>query len=251
MYPVLFRIGDVVISSYSVMVLLAFLVGYWLGGAELRRKGLNGNLADLLLIPCVLGGIGGAKVLFLVQNVTLSEILSDPLRYLSSGLTFYGGLIGALILIGLVVWWRKVSYWAVTDSIAPGLVLAYGIGRIGCLLVGDDYGIPSNLPWAMAFPQGAPPTTERVHPAQVYDTLLMIGLFLFLWKIRKKERPNGWLSSVMFILLGIERFFIEFIRNTSPSFIPGLSQAQLISVGIIILGVLKLIQLRAAAKATS
>ena len=251
MYPVLFRIGDVVISSYSVMVLLAFLVGYWLGGAELRRKGLNGNLADLLLIPCVLGGIGGAKVLFLVQNVTLSEILSDPLRYLSSGLTFYGGLIGALILIGLVVWWRKVSYWAVTDSIAPGLVLAYGIGRIGCLLVGDDYGIPSNLPWAMAFPQGAPPTTERVHPTQVYDTLLMIGLFLFLWKIRKKERPNGWLSSVMFILLGIERFFIEFIRNTSPSFIPGLSQAQLISVGIIILGVLKLIQLRAAAKATS
>ncbi|HWP92312.1 MAG TPA: prolipoprotein diacylglyceryl transferase [Thermodesulfobacteriota bacterium] len=251
MYPVLFRIGDVVISSYSVMVLLAFLVGYWLGEIELKRRGLNGNLADLLLLACVLGGIGGGKVLFLLQNVTLSELVADPVQYLSSGLTFYGGLIGALLLIGLVVWKKKVSYWAVTDSLAPGLILAYAVGRVGCFLVGDDYGTPSDLPWAMAFPHGAPPTMERVHPTQVYDTLLMIGLFLFIWKIRKKERPNGWLSSVMFILLGIERFLIEFIRNTSPSFIPGLSQAQLISVGIIILGVLKLIQLRAAAKARS
>jgi len=133
---------------------------------------------------------------------------------------------------------------AVTDSLAPGLILAYGIGRIGCFLVGDDYGTPSDLPWAIAFPKGAPPTTERVHPTQIYDTLLMIGLFFLLWKIRKKNLPDGWLSAVMFILLGVERFLIEFIRTTTPSFISGLSQAQLISVGMIILGALKLIQIR-------
>lgn len=241
MYPVLFEIGNVAISSYSVMVLISFLVGYWLGGAELRRKGLNGGLADILLIACVIGGIGGAKLLFLIQNATLRELVTDPLRYISSGLTFYGGLIGALLLIGVVSWRKGVSYLAITDSLAPGLVLAYGIGRIGCFLVGDDYGTPSDLPWAMAFPEGTPPTIERVHPTQIYDTLLMTGLFFLLWKIRKKNLPDGWLSAVMFVLLGIERFLIEFIRTTTPSFIPGLSQAQLISVVMIVLGALKLI----------
>ncbi|MBI2486877.1 MAG: prolipoprotein diacylglyceryl transferase [Deltaproteobacteria bacterium] len=252
MYPVLFRIGDVAISSFSVVMVISFLVAYKLGEIELNRKGLNGNLTDLLLIACVVGGIGGAKVLFLIQNVTISDFMAHPLRYVSSGLTFYGGLIGALILMGIVTWKKKVSYWAYTDSAAPALILAYGIGRIGCFLVGDDYGIPSNLPWAVAFPEGAPPTTERVHPTQIYDTLLMVGLFLFLWKIRKNNpSSHGWLSSVLFILLGIERFLIEFIRSTTPSFIPGLSQAQLISVAMILLGVFKIIQLRAATRKAS
>jgi phosphatidylglycerol:prolipoprotein diacylglycerol transferase len=252
MYPVLFRIGDVAISSFSVVLVISFLTAYKILDIELRRKGFNANLADLLLIACVVGGIGGAKVLFLIQNVTFSELIADPLRYVSSGLTFYGGLIGSLILMGIVTWIKKVNYWAVTDSLAPGLILAYGIGRIGCFLVGDDYGIPSNLPWAVAFPEGAPATTERVHPTQIYDTLLMIGLFLFLWKIRKNyPSSHGWLSSVLFIMLGIERFLIEFIRNTTPSFIPGLSQAQLISVAMIILGLLKLLQLRTATRKAS
>ena len=252
MYPELFRIGDIAISSFSVVLVISFLVAYLVGEAEFKRKGLNGNLADLLIIACVVGGIGGAKVLFLIQNATFSELIADPLRYVSSGLTFYGGLIGSLILMGIVTRKKKVNYWAVTDASAPALILAYAIGRIGCFLVGDDYGIPSNLPWAVAFPEGAPPTTERVHPTQIYDTLLMTGLFFFLWKIRKNyPSSHGWLSSVLFITLGIERFLIEFIRNTTPSFIPGLSQAQLISVAMIILGVLKIIQLRTATRKAS
>lgn len=244
MYPVLFRIGDVAIYSFSVVLVISFLSAYKILEIELKRKGFNGNLADIILIACVIGGIGGAKVLFLMQNVTISELMAEPLRYVSSGLTFYGGFIGSLILIGVVTCIKKVNYLMVTDSLSPGLIVAYGIGRIGCFLVGDDYGIPSDLPWAMAFPEGAPPTTERVHPTQIYDTLLMIGLFLYLWKIRTKSPSYGWLSAVMFVLLGIERFLIEFIRTTTPSFIPGLTQAQLISIAMIILGSIKLIQTR-------
>ena len=248
MYPVLFRVGDIAIYSFSVVLVISFLTAYKVLEIELRRKGFNGNLAEIILIACVIGGIGGAKVLFLVQNVTLSELMADPLRYFSSGLTFYGGFIGSLILIGVVTLFKKVNYLMVTDSLAPGLILAYGIGRIGCFLVGDDYGIPSDLPWAMAFPNGAPPTTEKVHPTQIYDTLLMVVLFFFLWKIRTKSPSYGWLSAIMFILLGAERFLIEFIRTTTPSFIPGLTQAQLISLGMIVLGAVKLIQIRASAK---
>jgi phosphatidylglycerol:prolipoprotein diacylglycerol transferase len=244
MYPTLFRVGDISVSSFSVMVLVAFLVAYKLGEAEFKRKGLSLKLCDLLLGVSVIGGLVGAKVLFLIQNVNFSQFMAEPVRYLASGLTFLGGLLLSILLFVLVTRWKKVSFWLVGDAAAPGLVLAYAIGRVGCFLVGDDYGTPSRLPWAMAFPKGSPPTTEEVHPTQIYTTLIMAVVFISLWKIRKKDLPVGWLSALTFIILGVERFLMEFIRNTTSSFIPGLSQAQLISVGLIIVGVLKLIQLR-------
>ena len=244
MYPTLFRVGNIAVSSFSVMVLIAFLVAYKLSEVEFERKGLSLKLVDLLFGVSIVGGLVGAKVLFLVQNVALSEFIAEPVRYLASGLTFLGGLLLSIFLYILVTRWKKVSFWKVGDAAAPGLVLAYAIGRIGCLLVGDDYGTPSDLPWAIAFPRGSPPTIEKVHPTQVYTTLVMTVAFAFLWKIRKKDLPVGWLSSITLIILGVERFLIEFIRNTTPSFIPGLSQAQLISVGLIIVGIAKLIRLR-------
>jgi phosphatidylglycerol:prolipoprotein diacylglycerol transferase len=244
MYPTLFEIGGVSVSSFSVMVLIAYLVAYRLIIIETGRKGLSGNLGDILFGATIVGGLTGAKILFLIQNTTFSEFIANPIRFLASGLTFHGGLVGALILIGLIVWKSGISFWLVADALAPALVIAYAIGRVGCLLAGDDYGTPSDLPWAMAFPNGSPPTTERVHPTQIYTTLIMTCVFAFLWKVRKKDLPVGWLSSLTFIILGVERFFMEFIRNTTPSFIPGISQAQLISVGLIAVGVLKLVRLK-------
>ncbi|NIP39253.1 MAG: prolipoprotein diacylglyceryl transferase [Candidatus Dadabacteria bacterium] len=244
MYPTLIEIGSVSISSYSVMVTLAYLAAYILAGFEIKRRGLDDSIADWMLLAALFGGLGGAKILFLFQNATLTEFMNEPLRYLSSGLTFLGGLIGASVLIFLVALWKRISFWTLTDSSAPGLVLAYGIGRIGCLLVGDDYGTPTRVPWGMSFPNGSPPTTETVHPTQIYDTIIMSFVFISLWGIRKYNFPAGWLFSLMLMILGIQRFFIEFIRSTTPSFIEGLSQAQVISVGIFILGALNLIRIR-------
>jgi phosphatidylglycerol:prolipoprotein diacylglycerol transferase len=226
------------------MMVVAYLVAYGIALSEFRRKGISESLCDIFFIAALIGGIGGAKILFLYQNATLSEFMSDPLRYLASGITFYGGLIGSMILFILTARWKKVSFWLITDAVTPGLILAYAIGRIGCFLVGDDYGTPTNLPWAISFPNGSPPTTERVHPTQLYDTLLMLIAFAFIWMIRKKSLPTGSFFAITLIILGIERFFIEFIRHTSSSFIPGLSQAQLISIGIAVVGIYKLIQLR-------
>jgi phosphatidylglycerol:prolipoprotein diacylglycerol transferase len=237
MYPVLFRVGDISVSSFSVMVLLGFLVAYILGESEFKRKGLNGNLVDLLLIASVVGGLGGAKILFLYQQVPITDFIADPVRYLASGFTFFGGLIGAAILTWLVTQMKRISFLSVTDLMSPLLIIAYAIGRIGCLLVGDDYGIPSDLPWAMAFPEGSPPTTERVHPTQIYDTICMTILFAVLWGIRKKDLPTGWMTAITFIVLGAQRFLVEFLRQTTPSFIPGISQAQIIAVVFIAAGI--------------
>ncbi len=236
MYPTLFTVGGVDVSSFSFMVLIAFLVAYFIGESELKRKGLNSNLADLLLIACVIGGLGGAKILFLYQNVGFSEFTSDPVRYLSSGFTFLGGLLGAILLMWFVTQMKRVRFLLVTDAAAPALVLAYGIGRIGCLMVGDDYGIPSNLPWAIAFPNGSPPTYLAVHPTQVYDTISMVIFFIILWSIRKKNFPVGWMTAVTLMVLGVQRFMVEFLRSTTPSFVPGLSQAQVISIILLLVG---------------
>ncbi len=237
MYPVLFRIGDVSVSSFSVMVLIAFLVAYILGESEFKRKGLNGNLVDLLLIACVVGGLGGAKILFLYQQVPITNFIADPVRYLASGFTSFGGFFGVLILVWLATQMKRISFLTVTDTMCPLIVIAYAVGRIGCLLVGDDYGIPSDLPWAMSFPEGSPPTIEAVHPTQIYDTICMVILFAVLWSIRKKSFPTGWMTAVTFIILGVQRFLVEFLRHTTPSFIPGISQAQIMSVVLVVTGI--------------
>lgn len=244
MYPTLVKFGSISVSSFSVLVLTAFLFAYYLFEKEIIRRGKDRSLADLMLLASVIGGLGGAKILFLYQNATLTQVLDDPLRYLSSGYTFLGGLIGSLILVYVVSIFKKVKFWDLTDYASAPLVIAYGIGRIGCLLVGDDYGVPTNLPWGISFPKGAPPTIQEVHPTQIYDTLCMIVLFFFLWNyLRKKNMPSGWLSAITFICLGMQRFLIEFIRNTTPSFIEGISQAQLISLFLVFVGIVKLIEL--------
>lgn len=243
MYPTLFEIGNTSVSSYSVMVLIAYLVAYFLTILEVKRRGYDDSVADWILLAALFGGLGGAKLLFLYQNVTISQFFGEPLRYLASGLTFYGGLIGACILVLLVGYRKKISFWDLVDSSTPGLAIAYGIGRIGCLLVGDDYGIPTSVPWALSFPQGSPPTTEPVHPTQIYDTISMLLTFALLWGVRKEKFHRGWLFSLFLIIVGVERFLVEFIRETTPSFIEGFSQAQVISVILFTTGLINLIRI--------
>lgn len=246
MYPDFIKIGDFVISSFGVMVAIAFLTAYWISSKEFKRKGLSEELLGNLFIAAMIGGIGGAKLLYLLENIPLKELFSDPIQHIFArgGLTFYGGLIGSLLLTWIVVKRHKISFWKIGDAVAPALALAYSIGRIGCFLVGDDYGVPSTLPWAVAFPKGLPPTLETVHPTQVYEVIIMVVVFLFLWKIRKRDYKVGYIFSIYLILAGVERFLIEVIRNTTPSPIPDLSIAQLIAIVLILAGAVKIFKLK-------
>ncbi len=246
MYPELLRIGSFVVSSFGLMVALAFLAGYWIASLEFKRKKLDDKLLGNILLLSMLGGIGGAKLMYIFENVPLSDFISSPFTHIFSrgGLTFYGGFIGAVLLFWLLTIKNKVSFFKVMDAITPALAIGHSIGRIGCFLVGDDYGIKSDVPWAVAFPKGLPPTTDPVHPTQVYEVILMGLIFFVLWKLRKRNTPDGWLFSILIILAGIERFLIEFIRNTTPSPIPDLSIAQLIAIGLIVIGILKIISIK-------
>ncbi|MGH7886111.1 MAG: prolipoprotein diacylglyceryl transferase [Thermodesulfobacteriota bacterium] len=245
MYPELFKIGTFSVSSFGLMVALAFLAAYWISQKECQRKGISIDLHGNFFLAAMIGGIAGAKLLYIFENIGFSDFVSNPVQHIFArgGLTFYGGLIGATLLSYIVIKREGGSFLKVGDAIAPSLALAYSIGRIGCLLVGDDYGIPSDLPWALSFPDGLPPTNVAVHPTQIYETIIMFIVFVFLWKIRKKNETYGWLFSIYLILAGLERFFIEFIRNTTDSPIPGLSVAQITALLLIVIGIFKFLSI--------
>ena len=143
MFPELLRIGDFQVTSFGAMVAAAFLVAFWVSGMEFERKGISRQLHEHVFLACLVGGILGAKLLFLIENIPLSDLFSYPKHYLllRGGLTFYGGFFLALFAFFAVIKKHKESFWKVLDATAPALAIAYATGRVGCFLVGDDYGI--------------------------------------------------------------------------------------------------------------
>jgi phosphatidylglycerol---prolipoprotein diacylglyceryl transferase len=185
MYPVLFHIGPITLYSFGLMMAVAFLTANYFFTKELARRGLDIKLAGQITIIALIGGIAGSKLFSVLEN--WQDFTHDPMGQLFSpaGLTFYGGFIVATVWIYVYVKRKRLNFKLFADILAPTVLLAYGIGRIGCQLAGDgDYGIPSNLPWAMSYPQGtAKPSVTlidyyKIHPierAQVhYDSLTSI-----------------------------------------------------------------------------
>ncbi len=245
MHPVIYRFPTVhlfgkafspTIYSYGLMLTLTFVVGATLTYFELRRKNMPEDVVPPITMIGVIAGIIGAKVFAGLEDWDrFMKQLEHPLRWVlrGSGLSYLGGFVFATVGTYLYLRARKVPFLSFCDAVAPGLMIGYGIARIGCQLAGDgDYGIPSDLPWAMAYPNGTVPTLERVHPTPVYETLASFALFGWLWAIRKKERPPGSLFFMYLIASSISRFLVEFIRR-NPKWLLGLSQSQLISLFLI------------------
>lgn len=244
MIPELFKIGPLTINSFGVMAMLGFLIPMFLLRKEMARKGRDPELANGMIIAAMIGGFLGARIYFIIER--WDRFLAHPMDYIFSGagLVWYGGLIGGFLGVYLYVRRKSIPFPLVCDLMAPLLALGQTFGRAGCLLSGDgDYGPPTDVPWAMSFPNGIVPTTEHVHPTPLYDMILLFAIFLILWNIRKKELPTLFKFSLYLILVGTERIFTEFFRTT-PKILLGLTMAQLISIGLIIAGVAIILSLK-------
>ena len=233
MYPVLFRIGSFEVTSFGAMVAVAALVGLWLFRRELRRSGLPLDATDAGTVG-VVAGLIGAKLLWTIEHAREAPI--SELLLSRGGLSWYGGLIGG---VGAGLAYILLKGWPVVSILAAAtLALAFGhlIGRIGCFLVGDDYGIPSNLPWAVAFPEGLPPTTVPVHPTQLYEAvgLGLLGWLLLRW--RRRGVRDAIVLGRYLVGAGTLRFLIEFIR-VNERVLFGLSVAHLAALAAIAAGV--------------
>ncbi len=234
MYPTIVDFGPVGIHSYGLMLATAFITSTFVIQHELKRRGFVSDLAGTIVVAAAMGGVVGAKIYaaLLDGRITFTELFS------TSGLVWYGGFIGGCLGVLIVVVRSPNPTLPTIDIIGPTLLLGYGIGRIGCLLAGDgDYGPPSDLPWAMAFPNGTVPTDVPVHPTPIYETLISFTFFGILWSQRRRlEDIPGVLFGSSLILLGVERFIAEFWRIT-PRVLGWMTGAQLFSIVAFIVGI--------------
>lgn len=237
MWPEILRIGPVTIYSFGLMAALAFLTTGYLLEKQMLRVGYKKEMAGPIVIAALIGGIAGSKIYFFLQHPAYLKQNVIAAVFSGEGLVWYGGLVGGFLLVSWYVIHKKLNYRLMADLIAPLLLLGQGIGRIGCFLSGDgDYGPPSDVPWAMAFPNGVVPTDIPVHPTPLYDTLFLFTLFLILWRLRKRKFVHGTHFSLFLIFIGIERFITEFWRREPKYVFDTFSEAQIISLISIILG---------------
>ncbi len=243
--PFELHVGPLTLTGFGLAMLLAFLVGQYIGQVELDRRGHDSDIMGDVLVAAVLGGLIGAKIYYAV-------LYQDPRALLhTAGFVFWGGLIGGILATAAVIRWRRQPFTRISDVSAAGLAAAYAIGRTGCWAVGDDYGHPWDSRWAVAFPNGYPPSTVQnlveqfgvtglagrppleviaVHPTQLYEVAMGVAMFAILWKLRDHKHAEGWLFGLYCVLAGLERFIVEFFRAKDDRFVGPLTLAQTIAL---------------------
>jgi len=249
MHPVLFHLGSITIYSYGVLVATGVIAGLLYARYQARRAGMDPERIWNLGIYMVLAALATAKLWLVVLYAGYyvhhwREIFA--LSTLQSGGVFYGGLIGALVVIILYVWRQKLRFLAVCDIFAAPLALGHSIGRVGCLMAGCCYGKPTTLPWGVTFtspiageligtPLGVP-----LHPTEIYEAVAEFINFLLLVWLARRKRFSGEIFGTYLILYGLERGTIEFFRgdpDRTLMFHGAASLMQFVSLGLIVAGV--------------
>jgi phosphatidylglycerol:prolipoprotein diacylglycerol transferase len=232
------------IKTFGVMFALGFLACGCVVARRLRELEKPVDWAYEIVFAALLGGVIGARAYYVIQNY--SQVKHDLLGsvFSGSGLVWYGGAIGGAIAVLVWMRWRRALELRMFDMCATALALGYGIGRIGCQVSGDgDYGIRSNLPWAMGYPHGTLPTPPgvRVQPTPIYETVTMCLLAYLLWHLRDRVRP-GVVFALYLVGSGLERFLVEFIRRNKEVLVgltgPQVESLMLLAIGLVWLGMM-------------
>ena len=216
-----------------------------------------------IVIAAVIGCLVGGRLWYVAVTGHLDAMFGR------CGLVWYGGFLGGVLAVLANGWRQRVPARFTFELTAPALALGYALGRVGCFLVNDDYGVPSSLPWAMKFPQGLPPSTVAelsragasfppgtdpfqvvaVHPTQLYETAVMLGAFAWLWSRRTHGHATGWLFGAWLVFAGTERLLVEFLRAKDDRIIGEVTLSQAVSVALVLVGVWVLRRLSDPARA--
>lgn len=249
-HPFSYQVGLFTFTGFGIAVLLAFAIAQIICQRELARRGHDPEPIGDLVFAAVIGGLLGAKIYYVILVGDITTLWSR------GGFVFWGGLIGGIIAVFLLIHRKRLDTWRIADVAGIGIAAAYSIGRTGCWAVGDDYGRPWASRFAVAFPDGAPPSTAAnlaafhssippgiapntvlsVYPTQLLEVALGFGMFLILWHLRKHKHAEGWLLGVYMVLAGIERFLVEFLRAKDDRFLGSFTMAQLFAVLFVIAG---------------
>lgn len=260
MHPDAFNLGPLTVHWYGVMMAVAFLAGLWTASRRAPRDGISAETIYDATVWIIVGTIIGARIFYVVEYWdTLMESPMFPsapwtevFMIQRGGLVYYGGLIGASLACILFVRRRKLPLWKVADAFAPSIALGYVFGRIGCLLNGCCFGKVCHLPWAIHFPNqsfawrtqfdarlvGPYDPSLPVHPTQIYDSLLNLGLYLVLAWLYRRKKFDGQVFAVYLMCYAITRSIVETFRGdyTAEHIHDGLTPAHLVGIGIFIAG---------------
>ena len=252
-HPFAYHFGVIGFTGFGIAVLLCFLVGQTVAQHELTRRGYDPEPVGDMVFAAVVGGLLGAKLYYVVVLGHWDAMFER------GGFVYWGGFIGGTLAVMAVVVKKRYGLMRMFDVSGPAMAAAYAVGRTGCWAVGDDYGRPYTGFLAVAFPDGAPPSTAgimaqefhtpvpagagvntvlSVYPTQLYEVVLGFVMFLILWRMRDHKHAEGWLFGVYLVFAGIERFVIEFFRAKDDRFVAGLTYAQLIALAFVAIGVI-------------
>ena len=232
------HIGHFTLATFGLMLALAAFCAGFLLQANLRRYRVDADAIGIIAIATI-AGVVGAKLWHVLEDPAV--LMAHPAVLLDrAGLAWFGGLVGG---IGALLWQARgagLRGLTMLDLCAPSAALGYGIGRIGCFTSGDgDYGIASNLPWAMSFPKGIDPVNYPVHPTPLYEFIVAVAIAVYLWRRSAPATGRllqmGQMTGEYLILSGVARFLVEFIRINPPQ-LWGLTNAQLASLGSVVAG---------------
>ena len=241
MYPILFQLGHFELRSYGVLVALSFFVALWLSSREADRKGLDREFVQEFALYALLGGIIGARIYFILFSAP-AYFLQNPweiLAFWRGGIGIIGSILGGF-LTGL--WYcrkREISFWRFADVLAPGIPLGQTVGQFACLLNGDSWGKPTDLPWAITYTdsRSLAPLNVPLHPIEFYEMFAYFLVFMLVWRTREKYQMDGFAFFTYLVAYGIVRFSVEFFRGQPAIFAWGIPAAQVFGVAMILASV--------------
>ncbi len=239
MHPILFKIGPVTIYSYGVMIALSVVICAWLLSRDAKIYKIPSDIIYDLTFWTMVGGILGARIFYI--SITWDYFGQNPLEIVMlwhGGLAWQGGLLGGAWAGVWFIRRKKLPLKLILDLVAPYIALGQSIGRIGCFLNGCCYGKP--VFWGIYFPvHGSSPdgtVGARLHPTQLYETAGLFLVFCILKIALTKPHHQGMIF-VLYLWLGaVERFIVEFFRADHDILWMGLSLAQYMALGIMVVG---------------
>jgi phosphatidylglycerol:prolipoprotein diacylglycerol transferase len=273
MYPVILKLGPITLHSYGLMLAVGFLIGLYFLRKDAVKFGINPDVVSDGAFWTLLVALAGSRILFIIMY---PEGFSwrKPLEWFAiwqGGLVFQGAILPAVGFIYYYARRHQANFFDAMDMAVPWVALGHGVGRIGCFLNGCCFGERSDLPWAISFPRvphdlthtptgcpaylthveryGLNPSAELwsfpVHPTQIYGVLGLLAACGILLYTRSHWRPfYGSTMSIYFVLYGLGRFLVEFIRDDgNPVRVAGFTDQQLMAVASVIFGLVLLIVL--------
>ncbi|MBI2907901.1 MAG: prolipoprotein diacylglyceryl transferase [Chloroflexi bacterium] len=230
MDPNLVTIGPFTLTWHGFLTAVAVIVGVMIAARLARSFGLTEDGIFAVALWAVPGGIIGARAVHVIDN--WDAYVQNPMAIFNfQGTAIYGAIIGGAAAGVGYAYLRKMNVGRVADVAAFGLIVAMIVGRIGCIINGDAWGIRTNGPWGLVYthPDAFAPLNVATHPTPVYEIIWDLVVLAAIWRYRRWPRPDGALFLTYATLYSLGRFFINFYRENVISF-AGLQQAQVIAI---------------------